>query len=120
MVAVEDRSAETIREIVRSHVRPGSIVHTDGWRGYVGIDVACSVVHRTVNHQEGFIDLETGVHTNVVEGTNNALKRRVPVRSRVKEGIVEHLSEFIWRRQNEGCIWDSFISAMCEIIGESD
>jgi transposase-like protein len=120
MVPVEDRSANTIREIIRAHVTPGSIVHTDGWRGYFGIDVECSVIHRTVNHQEGFIDYETGVHTNVVEGTNFALKRKVPVRSRVKEGIVEHLSEFVWRRQNEGSIWDSFIIAMSDIIGESE
>jgi transposase-like protein len=120
MIPVEDRSAESIREIIRAHVLPGSIVHTDGWRGYTGIDVACSVIHRTVNHQEGFIDHETGVHTNVVEGTNCALKRKVPIRSRVKKGIVEHLGEFVWRRQNEGDLWDSFIRAMREIIGEKD
>lgn len=120
MVPVEDRSAETIRVIIREHVAPGSIVHTDCWRGYIGIDTACSVTHRTVNHQEGFIDSETGVHTNVVEGTNFALKRRVPIRSRVKEGIVDHLSEFVWRRQNEGCLWDSFVNAMGERISETD
>ena len=120
MVAVKDRSAETIREIIRTHVAPGSIVHTDGWRGYVGIDTACSIVHRTINHSEGFIDIETGVHTNTVEGTNFAVKRRIPVRSRVRDGIEDHSSEFIWRRQNEGCIWESFVRAMREIVSEND
>ena len=43
LVPVVDRSAVTIRDIPRSHVVPGSIVHTDGWRGYIVIDVARSV-----------------------------------------------------------------------------
>jgi hypothetical protein len=36
--------------IIFGHMSPGSIVHTDGWRYYIGIDVACSVTHRVVNH----------------------------------------------------------------------
>lgn len=34
VVAVENRNAETLNEIIRSHVSAGSIVHTDGWKGY--------------------------------------------------------------------------------------
>jgi transposase-like protein len=121
LVAVEDRSADTIRRVVGTHVAPGSIVHTDGWRGYMGIDEACSVIHRTVNHGVGFIDSTTGVHTNVVEGTNFALKYGIPVRSRVKDGIEDHLSEFVWRRQNEGrSLWEVFIEGMVEIQTDSD
>ena len=119
-VAVENRSAETLQEIIRTHVAPGSIVHTDGWRGYSGLEETSDVVHRVVNHRDGFIDRRTGVHTNVVEGTNFALKRMIPVRSRVKDGIEDHLSEFVWRRQNEGSLWAGFISAIREIIAEDD
>lgn len=120
LVPVIDRSAETIHGIVRSHVSPGSIIHTDGWRGYTGIDVACSVKHCVVNHSVGFIDQETGVHTNTAEGTNYALKRQVPTRSRVKAGIEGHLGEFVWRRQNEDHLWMSFIKALSSIIPEPD
>jgi len=99
---------------------PGSIVHTDGWRGYIGLDVACSVTHHVVNHSVGFIDQETGVHTNSVEGTNFALKRQVPIRSRVKKGIEGHLGEFVWRRQNDSNLWVSFIKALSDIIPDPE
>jgi transposase-like protein len=120
LLSVANRSAETIRDIIREHVLPGSIVHTDGWRGYSGIATVFPVIHRVVNHRDGFIDHETGVHTNVVEGTNFALKRQIPVRSRVKDGIEEHISEFIWRRQNEGSLWESFIRAIRDVISDKD
>ena len=51
VVSLPDRSAETIRRVIRMHVAPESVVQTDGWRGYIGIGEACNVVHRTVNHQ---------------------------------------------------------------------
>ena len=60
------------------------------------------------------------MHTNIVEGTNFAVKRKIPVRSRVKDGIEEHLIEFVWRRQNEGQIWDAFVRVLVEIIDDED
>lgn len=115
LVAVEDRSAATLTEIIRRHVHPGSVVHTDLWRGYSSVAEETGLRHRTVNHSAGFIDEETGVHTNTVEGTNHALKIQVPIRCRTRNGIDDHLLEFMWRRQHADTLWDSFISAIREI-----
>lgn len=120
LVPVADRSAETIQTVIKAHIAPGTILHTDGWRGYTGVSVACSVDHKTVNHSEGFINRETGVHTNTVEGTNFAIKRQIPIRARVKDGIEGRLAEFVWRRQNMNLLWDGFMSAMSEIITDED
>lgn len=114
-VPVPDRSAETLGNIIRAHVAPGSVVHTDGWRGYSGIETTLGLEHRVVNHSVGFVDGETGVHTNFVEGTNFAIKRKVPIRCRVQGEIGGHLTEFIWRRFNEGNLWVAFISALRDI-----
>ena len=119
-IPVPDRSAETLADIIRAHVAPGSVVHTDGWRGYSGIEGTLSLEHRVVNHSLGFVDAETGVHTNFVEGTNFAIKRKVPIRCRVQGEIGGHLSEFIWRRLNEGNLWAAFISALRDIHYELD
>jgi hypothetical protein len=58
----------------------------------------------------------TKQHAIYIEGTNNGLKRGIPVRCRVKDGIYEHLMEFIWRRKHEKAnIWDVFIEALRDI-----
>ena len=50
-VSVPDRSARTLLEIIRRHVRPGSIIYTDCWKGYRTEDLAdLGCAHLTVNH----------------------------------------------------------------------
>lgn len=84
LVAVENRNSETLTGIIRSHEALGSIVHTDCWRGYASLEDRTGPRHMTVNHSEGFINRETGVHTNFDEGTNFALKRKIPIRCRTE------------------------------------
>lgn len=116
IVPVDKRNTETLQDVVRRHVSPGSKIHTDLWRGYSWIDRDEDYLHGTVNHSVSFKDSETGVHTNTVEGTNSGLKRKIPIRSRVKNGINGHLDEFVWRRKHSGPnIWDSFISAIKDV-----
>lgn len=115
MVPVADRSAETLTQIVLAHVAAGSIVHTDGWRGYAALQANTDLEHRVVNHSVSFVDSQTGVHTNTVEGTNFALKRHVPIRCRIRDEIEGHLFEFVWRREHENSLWNSFIVALREV-----
>jgi hypothetical protein len=113
---VELRNAETLQDIIVRFVRSGSVIHTDMWKGYSWIHSDSNYEHATVNHSIGFKDYETGVHTNYVEGTNNGLKTRIPVRSRVRGGIEDHLLEFVWRRKHENAdLWESFMDAIREI-----
>jgi len=114
MVRVQDRTSETLKSIIRRHVQEESIVLTDMWKGYAGLDNDLNVQHRTVNHSKFFKDPITGVHTNTVEGTNNALKIHIRPRNRTKE-VDDHLSEFIWRRKHSFDLWRAFISALRDI-----
>lgn len=115
---VEQRDAETIADVLRDHVLPGSIVHTDCWRGYVHITEDNAVVHRTVNHSMYFVNPETGVHTNSIEGKWAALKRKITLRGRVKETLPEYLFEQIWRIRNKRDLWNAFISSLREVMYE--
>jgi transposase-like protein len=38
MRRIPDASADSLLSFVESHVKPGSLIHTDGWPGYVGLD----------------------------------------------------------------------------------
>lgn len=75
---VEDRSAETLLPLIERWIEPGSEIHSDQWPAYIGISnipVEPRFIHRTVNHSQGFIDHETGVHTNNVEAYWSSIKR---------------------------------------------
>lgn len=115
LASVEDRSKATLFDLISKHVATGSIVRTDLWKGYQGLHEHMDVVHETVNHSLFFKDPETGVHTNTIESTWNALKTRIEPRCRVKEGMNDRLMEFIWRRKHKDDLWNAFIEALVEI-----
>ena len=112
LVKVEKHDEETIKKILKTHVRKGSIVRTDCWRGYLNIEEELDVRHETVNHSKHFTDPETGVHTNTIEGLWNGIKQQIAPRSRNKNLIENHLLEFIWRKRNKDRLWEAFIDAL--------
>jgi transposase-like protein len=114
-VPVENRSAETLNEVIMKHVVPGSIIYTDLWKGYNELKENLGFSHFTVNHSKHFKDPDTFVCTNKVEGFNNGLKMKIPARNRVKDGMGERLSEYIWRKKNSDNLWNDFISAMVDV-----
>lgn len=114
-VSVENRNSETLKNIIENNVLSGSIIRTDLWKGYSYLSRSEDYLHQTVNHSRFFKDPETGIHTNTIEGTWSALKRRILPRNRTKNGIEGHLTEYIWRRKNEANLWDSFIFALKDI-----
>lgn len=64
-ITVENRTAITLEAIIREHVLPGSIVHTDCWRAYSRIpQIVSGSQHRTVNHSREYITVDT----NTIEG----------------------------------------------------
>ena len=76
-ISVDDRSRETLHAIIeRCHamILPGSIVHTDCWAAYEGMEAHGIMAHGTVNHTHNYVDPDTGVHTNTIEGTWNGIK----------------------------------------------
>ena len=115
LVQVENRSAETINEILRQHVRPGSIPVTDMWRGYLPPPSELRLRHLTVKYSVEFKNEETGACKNMVEGTNNGLKMKIPLGNRTQSDVGEHLLEFIWRRKHANCLWDEFLNALRSI-----
>jgi hypothetical protein len=111
---IENRTANTLENAIMQHVAPGSIVKTDLWKGYSGLEDHLGMTHRTVNHSLYFSDPDTGVNTNTVEGNNNALKIMIRPRNRTFN-VEDHLAEFVWRRKNNNCLWSAFIYALREI-----
>lgn len=119
VVAVDRRDAETLRSVIENNVHPGSIIYTDCWKGYRDEDLAAiGMGHDTVNHTYHWVQPETGVHTNTIEGTWFAAKwLHTPVRQRTRELVSLNLFAFIWRRKN-ALVWFALVFAMKNAIFE--
>ena len=94
MVPVENRKANTFTHLVLQHVRPGTIIHTDLWKGYNYLE-ASRHEHLTVNHSLYFKYPVIGIHTNTIEATWNALKAQIKPRSRTKNDSEDYRFKFI-------------------------
>ncbi|KAJ8932577.1 hypothetical protein NQ314_014568 [Rhamnusium bicolor] len=86
MVAVEDRSSETLLSIIREKIRPNTTIHTDGWKSYDCLDEN-SYSHLTVNHSVNFVDPHTGTHTQNVERMWLEVRKLVPRFGRKKNTL---------------------------------
>jgi hypothetical protein len=109
---VNNRTTCTIAEVLGRHLAAGSILQTDCWKGYGLMGQIFNIEHLTVNHSQGFINKETEVHTNVVEGSNYALKKFIPPRNRTKISLPSFLDVFVWRRKNHDTLWKSYLVAL--------
>ncbi len=112
VIPVDNRNESTMRNIIENYVYPGSTIYTDCWKAYNNPCDDLNIPHYTVNHSKYFKDPITGVHTNTVEGFNNALKIGIRPRNRNKEGIEEHIGFFLWSRRNSNNLWYAFLNAL--------
>ena len=69
-----------------------------------------------MNHSLYFVDPETGVHTNTIEGNWTGVKMMTPPRNRTKDKIETYLLEFIWRRQNINNPWEKMFESIKDYI----
>lgn len=83
---VKNRKMHTIDAIFKKFVKKGSIIHTDGWKGYLNLK-NIDYVHKSVNHSLNFVDPLTGVNTNTIEGNWSTLKTKTPKRFRTEKWI---------------------------------
>jgi hypothetical protein len=76
---VANRSEATLVEVLSRRILPGTIIYSDMWKGYMNISELLNVRHEVVNHSLHYKDPATGIHTNMVEGTWNGLKLKIPI-----------------------------------------
>ena len=91
------RDALTLTQLVTKYVHPGTTVISDCWRGYNSLDAA-GFIHLTVNHSKNFVDPVSGSHTQTIESSWRALKKRIS-RGGVNlkkdlDGL--HFGEYLW------------------------
>ncbi|XP_035220542.1 uncharacterized protein LOC118193551, partial [Stegodyphus dumicola] len=63
---VEDRSRETLLEVIRRKILPGTMIISDCWKSYDCLKNE-GFQHLSVNHSLNFVEPTTGAHTNNIE-----------------------------------------------------
>jgi transposase-like protein len=92
------RDGETLLRLINRHVEKESTIVTDCWRGYNGLD-ADGFNHLTVNHTYNFVDPDTFAHTQTIESSWRALKKRILRGGVRKQNLADHLCEYLWRTE---------------------
>jgi transposase-like protein len=72
-VPVMDRTAETLTDVIRAWIEPGTKIISDCWAAYHSLDQQ-GYTHETVNHRIGFVDQDTDAHTNTIKNCWRHLK----------------------------------------------
>ncbi|KCZ77736.1 hypothetical protein H311_01247, partial [Anncaliia algerae PRA109] len=75
-VEVIKRDSDTLKTVILENVLPGSLIVTDEWRGYWGLE-DLGYFHVTVNHSQNFICPITGANTQLIENTWSCMKRKI-------------------------------------------
>ena len=89
---VPNCKARTLQAIIRGHVAPESVIHSDGWRGYKK--------HFRVNHSDNQFAIGTN-HINGIESFWSSAKRRLQKFNGVsKKTFYLHLKECEYRFNN--------------------
>ena len=98
---VKKRDGPTLTRIIMQHVRPGSVVVSDSWRGYNGFSILPQPYrHLTVNHRIQFVNPNTGAHTQTIESMWQKLKFQAKKRYGMNNSrYADYLAEFLWRRE---------------------
>jgi len=99
LVAVHDRSSETLSEIIKQWILPGTTVITDCWKAYDRLKYE-RYDHLRVNHSISFVDEDTGAHTNTIESTWRHVKASLnPYNRKGEVCYIGALAEFMFRRR---------------------
>ncbi|EGT56863.1 hypothetical protein CAEBREN_08012 [Caenorhabditis brenneri] len=104
MFRVPDRSANTLLSLIVKTIAPGSIIVSDGWSSYGGIEnLRQQYQRRWVNHKRYFVHpKDRSVHTQSIESTWGALKRKLKSRFGDRNYLLDgHLFNYVFRRAHD-------------------
>jgi len=113
---VDGVGAGTLQPLIKEHVKLGSTINSDTWKGYTGIATQ-GYVHRLVKHSEGEYSDKNGTHINGLEGFWGYLKRKLAAKGGItRDKLWLYLAEYVWRYNNRNLSADQKVKKLLKLI----
>ena len=91
MVSVPDCTSDTLLNIMKEYIEPGTTIISDCWKAHDCLG-SKGYTHLKVNHKLNFVDPKTGAHTNRIERHWRDAKNLVPKYGWTKAHFVGYLA----------------------------
>jgi len=102
MVEVADRRADTLTNVIRQYILPGTHIVSDGWRAYQNLGAINHGIytHDTIIHERNFVDPDDDdIHTQNIENMWMRAKRKIRRQFGTSDELFpSYLAEFLWRQ----------------------
>ena len=110
-----DVKADTLNGLIKEHVLPKSVVFTDTFGSYNGLD-ARGYQHQRINHSEG-VYVVGEVHTNTIEGFWSLIKRGIGgvYHSVGRHYLQTYLNEYSFRYNRRFDVQPMFLSILQQV-----
>jgi transposase len=120
-IAGSDASSKTLHAVAKEYILPESIVYTDEWRGYNGLDKVNGYEHRRINHSEK-VYVMGDIHTNTIEGFWSLVKRGIGgvYHSVSKKYLQTYLDEYSFRYNRRNYAQPMFTSLLEQVWEQAD
>ena len=92
LVHINDRKSTTLSDEITKHIKIGSIIYSDMWKGYCKLE-DLGFHYLKVNHSKHFKDPKSGACTNTIEGIWSGIKRTLPSYMKNEENLNSGLFE---------------------------
>jgi len=120
-IAATDASSKTLHGIAKEYILPDSIVYTDEWTGYNGLEKMNGYEHRRINHSAG-VYVVGDIHTNTIEGFWSLVKRGIGgvYHSVSKKYLQTYLDEYSFRYNHRNEQRPMFISLLEQVSEQAE
>ncbi|KAJ8927607.1 hypothetical protein NQ314_019915 [Rhamnusium bicolor] len=113
-VPVENRTKDTLLEIIQKWILPGTTIMSDCWKSYDCLADE-GFQHEAVNHSKNFVDPDTGAHTQNIERRWRDVRAGIPRFGRREQHFDGYLAEYQFRQ-----VYPPAVSNFCEDSAGSD
>lgn len=100
-VPVPDRTAQTLLNVIKQWILPGTTIISDCWRAYDNLERE-GFNHLAVNHSLHFVDPnDSNIHTQNIERIWRNVRGAIPRYGRKQHHFIGYLAEFLFKNANQ-------------------